>query len=85
LLGRNWGIKELWLKRCDVVLPGVWSVLREWRGKMNLTRLGLIECGIVSMDCLEALGELDKLQVGFLSDFGCRCFGLRWLKLTVEV
>jgi len=85
LLGRNWGVRELWLKRCEVVLPGVWSVLREWRGKVNLTRLGLVECGVVSMDCLEVFGDLDRLQVSFLSDFGCRCFGMLVGKLTVEV
>jgi len=85
LLGRNWGVRELWLKRCEVVLPGVWSVLREWRGKVNLTRLGLVECGVVSMDCLEVFGDLDRLQVSFLIDFGCRCFGMLVGKLTVEV
>ena len=79
LLGRNWGIRELWLKRCEVVLPGFWSVLREWRGKVNLTRLGFVECGIVSMDCLQAFGELERLQVSCLSGFWCRCFGPRWL------
>jgi hypothetical protein len=71
LLGRNLGIRELWLKRCEAVLPGIWSVLRDWRGKAYLTRLGFVECGVVSMDCLEAFGELDRLQVGFLSDLGC--------------
>jgi len=61
------------------VLPGFWSVLREWRGKVNLTRLGFVECGIVSMDCLEAFGKLERLQVSYLSGFWCRCFGPRWL------
>jgi hypothetical protein len=86
LLEGNWGIRELWFKRCEIVLPGVWSVLREWNGRVNLTRLGFVECGVVSMDCLEAFGELGGLQVSFLSDFWYRSFGLLWLgKLTLEV
>jgi len=75
LLGHNLGIRELWLKRCEVVLPGIWLVLREWKGKEYLTRLGFVECGLVSMDCLEAFGELHKLQVGLLSDFECYWLG----------
>ena len=70
LLERNRGIRELWLNRCELVLPGIWPVLREWRGRENLTHLGVIECGVVSMDCLETFGELNSLQVSSLSDFG---------------
>jgi len=67
LLKRNWGIRELWLKRCEVVLSGIWSVLREWEGRVNLMRLGFVECGVVTMDCLEAFRELEGLQVSFFS------------------